>query len=224
MEIIFMTIYIVAWVFMNVILYFVGAMTLNLYTLLAQLLLLIGFLLLIFLGPHIQGVNKGEKETRKKFEEMANDIFKQPWLDFIHSRNCYYIVCFTFIAFLPFVYMFLLFWLSPSLPVGADGVTSSDVYDQLMVFDLFLLLFVAGFSGLTILIYTISAKKAWYFYFAPFIYGWAFYSTVRSNTSAPFKNSMLSLLLLIWPFFYLAKTSIYWSLPFLILIPPLFLA
>jgi hypothetical protein len=219
-----MTIYIVAWMLMDVILYFIGAMTLNLYTLLSQLLLLIGFLVLIFLGPHIQGVNKAEQESRKKFEEMANDIFKQPWLDFIHSRNCYYIVCFTFLAFMPFFYMFGVFWLSPYLPVGADGITPTDVYDQIMVFDIFLLVLVAGFSGLVLLIYTIAAKKAWYFYFAPFIYGWAFYSTVRSTTPRPFKNSILSLLLLIWPFFYLSKTSIYWSLPFLILIPPLFLA
>lgn len=195
----------------------------NLYLILFETILFIAFLLLVFLGPHIHALNEAEEKSRKKYEEMVDDIFKQPWLDAVSAKNRYYIICFMILSFTPFFYMFLLFWLSYGPPFGADGITAIRVHDQIQVFDIFLLKFVAGVSGFVLFLYTLFGKKPWYFYIVPLVYVFSFYKAHNSNAAARLRNSVASLLLLIWPFFYLSKTSMLWSIPFLVLIIPLFL-
>ena len=225
MEIILLTIYLAVWIFMNFIIYKTG---MPFFTLLFQLLILIGFLLLIFLGPHIQSLNETENKTRKDFEEMADDVsketekiadkvFKQPWLDAMNKRNRYYITSFTTFAFMPFLYIGWLFY-SSTAPLARDGITSQAVYNQLALFDVFLLELTAGFTGFIILLYTFFSKKNWFFYAVPAIYLFTFYKAYTNNPDST-RNYILSLLLAIWPFFYLSKSSIVWSLPFIIIIP-----
>lgn len=228
MEIILLTIYLVVWIFMNFIFYKTGMPIFNRYALLSQLLILIGFLLLVFLGPHIQSLNETENKTRKEFEEMADDVskeaentadkvFKQPWLDAMSKRNRYYIASFTLIAFMPFFYMCWLFY-SSTAPLARDGITSQAVYNQLVLFDVFLLELTAGFTGFILLLYTFFSKKTWFFYTVPGIYLFTFYKAYTNNPER-IRNYILSLLLAIWPFFYLSKSSIVWSIPFIIIIP-----
>ena len=262
----------------------------NKYNIFFQILILTAFLLLIFLGPHIQALNEAEKKTRKAFEKMADDtanetekianddayvanetgnaianeaekignnVFKQPWLDAMSARNRYYIFCFIMLSFTPFFYVFFSFWFSPNPPFHpADPLTSLVVHNQILLFDSFLLHLTAGFNGTILFLYTVFSKKSWYFYFVPLVYAIAFYIAETPNIAAPafaavapvfaplapafapltnafaalgpafaasFRNYLISLILLIWPFFYLSKASIKWSMPFLILVPALFL-
>jgi len=207
----------------------------NKYNILFQILILTAFLLLIFLGPHIQALNDAEKKTRKEFEEMADDtanesekignnVFKQPWLDAWSERNRYYIMCFLMFSFIPFFYLFFSFWGSPNPPFHpSDPLTSLVVHNQIVLFHKFLLHLTAGFNGFVTLLYTIFSKKSWYFYFVPLVYLIVFFMA-DIGFGKRFRNYAASLLLLIWPFFYLSKSSILWSIPFFILVPLLFLA
>lgn len=214
-----MTIYILAWALLNSIFYSTGMFRPlegdfmhKVYLMLFQLLFLFGFLLLVFLGPHIQWLNETEEKSKKQFEKLNDEMFKQPWKDAINDKNRYYIIAFTLFAFVPFFYMSWFFYSSPSLLVT----------NQITLFDIFLLQFVAGFSGFVVYLYTLFAKRRWYFYVVPLVYALAFFKADNTNAAARLRNYVASLLLLIWPFFYLSKTSILWSIPFLILIPPLF--
>ena len=202
----------------------------NKYNILVQIFILTAFLLLIFLGPHILALNEAEKKTRKEFEELedeaekiGNNVFKQPWLDAWSERNRYYIMCFLMLSFTPFFYLLFSFWFSPNPPFHpSDPLTSLVVHNQIVLFDTFLLHLTAGFNGFVTFLYTIFSKKSWYFYFVPLVYAGAFY--LADTNATRFRNYAVSLLLLIWPYFYLSKSSIWWSMPFLILVPLLFLA
>lgn len=203
----------------------------NKYNILFQILILTAFLLLIFLGPHIQALNESEKKTRKAFEEIAdesekigNNVFKQPWLDAWSERNRYYIMCFLMLSFTPFFYLLFSFWFSPNPPFHpSDPHTSLVVHNQIVLFHTFLLHLTAGFNGLVTFLYTVFSKKSWYFYFVPLVYAGVFYMA-DVGFGKKIRNYAVSLLLLIWPFFYLSKSSIWWSIPFFILVPLLFLA
>lgn len=206
----------------------------NKYNILVQIFILIAFLLLIFLGPHIHALNEAEKKTRNAFEEIGDDIanesekignnvFKQPWLDAWSERNRYYIMCFLMLSFTPFFYLLFSFWGSPNPPFHPDDpLTSLVVHSQILIFHRFLLHLTAGFNGFVTLLYTIFSKKTWYFYFVPLVYAVAFFMA-DVGFEKRIRNYAVSLLLLIWPYFYFSKSSIWWSMPFLILVPLLFL-
>jgi len=206
----------------------------NKYNIFFQILILTAFLLLIFLGPHIQALNEAEKKTRKEFKKIeddtadetkkiGNNVFKQSWLDAWSKRNRYYIMCFIMLSFTPFFYLFFSFWFSQAPPFGPDGITSSVVHNQIVLFDTFLLHLTAGFSGFVTFLYTIFSKKSWYYYFVPLVYAVVFYLADSTNAAARFRNYAASLVLLIWPFFYFSNLSFYWTIPFFTVILILFL-
>jgi hypothetical protein len=182
----------------------------NKYLILFETLFFIAFLLLVFLGPQIQSLNEAEEKARKRYEELNDDIFKQPWLDAVSNRNRYYLLTFLMFAFLPFFY---LLWYVSSSP-------SPMAFIPFQWFDVFVLQLTAGFEGFVLFLYTLFSQKSWYFYSIPLVYAFVF-KMVNSNRSTitVLKNYFMSSLCILWAFLYFSKTSILWSVPFFIILP-----
>ena len=181
----------------------------NKILILFQILFFIAFLLLVFLGPHIQSLNEAEEKARKRYEKIEDEIFKQPWLDAISNRNRYYLYAFLTFGFLPFFYLLWFVYSSSNILV----------LNKLISFDVFILEITAGFEGFVIYLYTLFSQKPWYFYSVPLVYLFTFMKAENNSL----KNYFISALLMIWTFLYFYKTSILWSIPFFVLIPLLFM-
>jgi hypothetical protein len=207
-----------------------GVALMNKYFMLLQVLIFTGFLLLIFLNPQLQSLNKSIENSKKQYDKMKNDtdkmkndidkmkndtdkigneIFKQPWLDAISSRNRYYIFAFLTLGFLPFLYLLCFIYSSSNLLVR----------NKLTLFDVFILEVTSGFEGFIIYIYTLFSQKQWYFYSVPLVYLFTFMKAENNVERIGFKKYLISALLMVWSFLYFAKTSIYWSIPFFLIIP-----
>jgi hypothetical protein len=211
-----MMIYLSCWILITCIMYFTKNAGTSIYFILSQTVIILGFLLLVFLGPQIKGLKEAEEKTRKRYEKLQDDIFKQPWLDAVSNRNRYYLLTFLFFAFFPFFWTCYMVYSNNALQVT----------QYFAVIDTWLVLFTAGFEGFIALVYTLFSQKPWYFFSVPLYYGIFFIKVWYQSTVSNFtiaKNYLICFLLLLWNFLYLSKTSFLWNIPFLFFLPILFM-
>jgi len=167
------------------------------------------------LGPKIQGLRKAEEDTKKRFENLNDDIFKKPWEDAIRAKNLYYLLIFLLFALLPFFYM---------LGFVYSSKDATAISLQFNYFDILLLKMTAGFEGFVLFVYTIFSQKSWYFYTVPLFFFLVFRNVKWGrNRWSIFNNYLECVLLLIWTFLYFSKTSILWSIPFFLFLSFLFM-
>jgi len=212
-----MLIYLSCWMLIAGIMYITKTESTTIYFFLSELLIILGFLLLVFLGPHIKALKETEEKTRKRYEKLQDDIFKQPWLDAVSNRNRYYLITFSLLAFFPFFCFCYMVCSNESI----------EVTRYIESIDKTLVLFTSGFEGFITLVYTLFSQKPWYFYIVPLVYGASFIQTYKQTTVTGFtiaKNYIICFLLLLWTFLYFSKSSFVWSAPFLFIFFSLLMA